>query len=91
MQSSFPDAERRKDSPKYIFYIHTPHNSIEASQRLSKIIPDQPALEGVPFEVVGGLDRARALAEEELSIPISPHLTEAEVGDVVTAVNEFCP
>lgn len=68
---------------------HLRAKDVQAGVHYPKIIPDQPALEGVPFEVFGGLERARALADDELSVPISPHLTDAEIDEVITAVNEL--
>jgi dTDP-3-amino-3,4,6-trideoxy-alpha-D-glucose transaminase len=51
-----------------------------------RLIPDQPALRGQPFEVRSSLPRATALAAGEVSLPIHPFLTDDEVSRVVAAV-----
>ena len=50
-------------------------------------IPDQKALEGVPFEAPGGYENARRLCASEVSLPIHPYLSEAEVAEVIATVN----
>jgi dTDP-4-amino-4,6-dideoxygalactose transaminase len=54
-----------------------------------QLISDQKALAGVPFEVRGELKHAAQLAAEEVSLPIHPYLTDAEVARVVDAVNSW--
>ncbi len=51
-----------------------------------RLIPEQPALRGQPFEVRTPLSRAGALAACEVSLPIHPFLTDGEVSRVVSAV-----
>ncbi len=55
------------------------------------LIPDQPALRDVPARVAGGLERARAFAEREVSLPIHPLLDDAAVDAVVAACNAWRP
>lgn len=53
---------------------------------------DQPCLASAPagsYESFGELPRARALAAREVSLPITPDLTDAEVARVVEAVNSW--
>jgi dTDP-4-amino-4,6-dideoxygalactose transaminase len=52
-------------------------------------IPDQKALEGVPFEAPGGYENARRLCASEVSLPIHPYLNDGEVAEVIAAVNSF--
>ena len=52
-------------------------------------IPDQKALGGVPFEVPDGCENARRLCASEVSLPIHPYLDDAEVAEVIAAVNAF--
>lgn len=61
--------------------VHYPH-----------LIPDQAAIhEYGHFEVVGDLPRARRYAEGEVSLPIHPFLSEAEVGHVIACCNAWRP
>jgi dTDP-4-amino-4,6-dideoxygalactose transaminase len=52
-------------------------------------IPDQKALSGVPFETPDGYENARRLCANEVSLPIHPYLTDAEVAEMIEAVNSF--
>jgi dTDP-3-amino-3,4,6-trideoxy-alpha-D-glucose transaminase len=54
-----------------------------------RLIPDQGALAGATYQVLGDLRRAKDLAECELSLPIHPYLTDEEVGRVIDAVNAW--
>jgi dTDP-3-amino-3,4,6-trideoxy-alpha-D-glucose transaminase len=53
------------------------------------LIPDQEALRETNFACFGPLDRARRLAEEELSLPIHPYMTDAEVDAVLDALRRW--
>jgi dTDP-4-amino-4,6-dideoxygalactose transaminase len=52
-------------------------------------IPDQKALDGVPLEAPGGYENAKRLCASEVSLPIHPYLNDAEVAEVIAAVNSF--
>lgn len=52
-------------------------------------IPDQNALNGVQLETPDGCQNARRLCASEVSLPIHPHLNDAEVAEVIAAVNSF--
>jgi dTDP-4-amino-4,6-dideoxygalactose transaminase len=52
-------------------------------------IPDQKALDGVPFEAPDGYENARRLCASEVSLPIHPYLNDGEVAKVIAAVNSF--
>ena len=53
------------------------------------LIPDQPAMTGVKFEVVGTLANARRISRSEVTLPIHPYLTEDEVACVIDACNRW--
>jgi dTDP-4-amino-4,6-dideoxygalactose transaminase len=52
------------------------------------VCPDQPAARGIGTIVGGELPVARRLAANELSLPIHPHMTDAEVALVIDACRE---
>jgi dTDP-4-amino-4,6-dideoxygalactose transaminase len=52
-------------------------------------IPEQRALDGVPFESIGELPVARRICRSEISLPIHPYLTDIEIEQVITACNEW--
>ncbi len=63
---------------------------IQTAVHYPRIIPDQQALsDGAPHHVLGNLPNARRLAQEELSLPIHPFVTDAEVDRVIAAVNAW--
>ncbi len=68
---------------------HLRQAGIQTVVHYPTLIPDQPALRATPFEVEGELTRAAAFAGGELSLPIHPHLTDAEVDRVIEALNRW--
>jgi dTDP-3-amino-3,4,6-trideoxy-alpha-D-glucose transaminase len=68
---------------------HLRATGVETAVHYPRLIPDQEALAGTAFEVVGDLQRAKELADCEVSIPIHPYLSDAEVARVVAAVNAW--
>jgi len=52
-------------------------------------IPDQPAMAGVPFEVIGELARAQRICGAEVSLPIHPYLQDNEIERVVDVCNQW--
>lgn len=70
------DPARRDSLVKPAFGIHYP-----------VAIPDQKALDGVPFEAPSGYENARRLCASEVSLPIHPYLSDAEVAEVIATVN----
>ncbi len=69
------------------FVRHLGARGIRAAVHYPHLIPQQPALRGCAFEVLGELPRAEALAATEVSLPIHPYLTDGEVERVVAAVD----
>jgi dTDP-4-amino-4,6-dideoxygalactose transaminase len=52
-------------------------------------IPEQKALHGVPFEVIGDYPNARRIAGGEVSLPIHPYLRDDEADCVIAACNAW--
>lgn len=50
-------------------------------------VPEQPALSGLAFEILGGIETARNLCRSEVSLPIHPYLTDQEINRVIAACN----
>jgi dTDP-3-amino-3,4,6-trideoxy-alpha-D-glucose transaminase len=76
-------------SRRAAFIEHARTRGVLTGIHYPRLIPDQAALAGQPFEIRSDLRRAAALAEEEVSLPIHPYLTDAEVDRVVAAVNAW--
>ena len=71
------------------FRAHLDAGGVPTAVHYPALIPDQPALSSVPHDVVGTVERARALTEEEVSLPIHAYLLDSEVERVVQLVNEW--
>lgn len=70
------------------FWQHMQNHMISIGEHYPIAIPDQRALAQVPFEIApGGIEQARSFCRSEVSLPIHPYLTEAEVSTVIGAVN----
>jgi dTDP-3-amino-3,4,6-trideoxy-alpha-D-glucose transaminase len=52
-------------------------------------IPEQRALAGGNFEVIGGIDSARQICRSEVSLPIHPYLNDEEISQVIDACNAW--
>ena len=64
---------------------------IQVGIHYPELIPRQAALRDVPHVVVGELTHAERYSRDELSLPISPHLDDAEVDRVIERVNAWKP
>jgi dTDP-3-amino-3,4,6-trideoxy-alpha-D-glucose transaminase len=62
---------------------------ILAGEHYPILIPDQEALKGVNFACFGPLLRARSFAASEISLPVHPYMTDAEVETVLAALAEW--
>jgi dTDP-4-amino-4,6-dideoxygalactose transaminase len=63
---------------------------ISASEHYPMAIPDQNAMGGVSFEIIpSGIERARTFCRSQVSLPIHPYLTDAEVSQVIETVNQW--
>ena len=70
------------------FQRHMRDAGVLTGEHYPVAIPDQPAMRGCEFEA-RTLDRARKWCASEVSLPVHPYLTQAEVGRVVEAANRF--
>lgn len=53
------------------------------------LVPDQAAMPAGRFSIIGELTKARQFAASEVSLPIHPYLSDAEVEQVVAACNRW--
>lgn len=79
------DPDRRAD-----FMAHLGQAGIQAGQHYPVLIPDQKAItdRGTPH-VHGDLATARRFADGEVSLPIHPYMTDAEVAHVIATVGTW--
>ncbi len=72
------------------FETHLDAAGVAAGRHYPHLIPDQEAMRGAdPATLLSPLTRARAFAAREVSLPIHPHLDDAEVERVVAACNAW--
>lgn len=81
----FPVLSSRRDA----LIAHLRAHDIQSAVHYPGLIPHQAALRSVPFEVAGMLERAEAFARSEVSLPIHPFMTDADVARVIDACNAF--
>jgi dTDP-4-amino-4,6-dideoxygalactose transaminase len=90
------------ESVHHLFPILVPENRAAFMQHLKdhgvatgihypRLISDQPALEPVEILTWGTLTMADKFAAQELSLPMHPHLTDAQVSRVIAACNSWQP
>jgi dTDP-3-amino-3,4,6-trideoxy-alpha-D-glucose transaminase len=68
---------------------HLQASGIAAGIHYPTAIPDQPAMSKAAFEMADACVLARQICASEVSLPIHPYLTDAEVACVIDAVNAF--
>lgn len=73
------------------FRAHLEARQVQSNVHYPQMIPRQPALASIRYEVLGSLARAEALAASEVSLPIHPYLSDDDVARVVAAVMDFAP
>ncbi|HYV61216.1 MAG TPA: DegT/DnrJ/EryC1/StrS family aminotransferase [Bryobacteraceae bacterium] len=83
----FPVCVAGEGQSAFLKYMRT--SGVTAGIHYPVAIPDQPALAKTPFELAGDGAIARRFCASEASLPIHPYLTEAEVDQVVCAVNAW--
>ena len=71
------------------FRAHLEKGGVRTAVHYPTLIPSQPALSSVPLEVVGTVERALAMTEEEVSLPIHAYLWDSEVERIVQLANEW--
>lgn len=81
----FPILVNPKRKKDFIAWMHS--REVLCGEHYPALIPRQPAMAGIRFEVFGELAVAERIAASEVSLPIHPYLTEAEVSLVVDACN----
>jgi dTDP-3-amino-3,4,6-trideoxy-alpha-D-glucose transaminase len=74
---------------KAAFLEHLGISGITAGEHYPSIIPDQPVMAHAAFELADDCANARRFAASEVSLPIHPYLTQAEVEQVIAAVNAW--
>ena len=82
------DAEHRSQ-----LLSHLREAGVQAAVHYPGLIPDQAAMQHdlSQFQNVGPLERARELCRTEVSLPISPYLTNDEADRVIELVNAWSP
>lgn len=78
-------------APRQGLLDHLRQEGVLALVHYPVAIPDQPCLAGRPALLLDDLTQARALAREEVSLPITPDLGDAEIDRVIAAVNTWRP
>jgi dTDP-3-amino-3,4,6-trideoxy-alpha-D-glucose transaminase len=78
-------APPRKDA----FQAHMRAAGVETGEHYPVAVFDQPALRGVPCEVVGDCSRAIRFCASQVSLPVHPYLADSEVAAVLSAVNDW--
>jgi dTDP-4-amino-4,6-dideoxygalactose transaminase len=74
------------------FQAHLQARGVQSGVHYPRLITEQPALvETGQSVVLGPLERARAFAEREVSLPIHPYLTDSEIDAVVQACDSWRP
>lgn len=81
------------EAPRDGLIAHLRQQGVLAQVHYPVAIPDQPALRGREdlAETFEDLPQARRLAAGEVSLPITPDLEDAEVDQVIEAVNRWRP
>jgi len=83
----FPVTAPAAKKPSLLAWLR--EKGILAGEHYPILIPDQEAMASVNSACFGSLDRARDLATTEVSLPIHPYMTDAEVDAVIEAVAEW--
>lgn len=64
-------------------------NGVLGGEHYPILIPDQPAMAGVNSACFGPLERARRLADEEVSLPIHPYMDDKDVDTVLGVIERW--
>lgn len=71
------------------FRAHLDRARVSSAIHYPISIPRQAALQAVPFEALDALEETSHYCDSEVSLPIHPYMTDAEVGRVISAVNSW--
>jgi dTDP-3-amino-3,4,6-trideoxy-alpha-D-glucose transaminase len=74
---------------KRAFIDYLTSSGVESGEHYPAIIPDQPAMAHIAFELAGDCATARRIAGSEVSLPINPYLTNEEVTRVIEVLNAW--
>jgi len=80
----FVDPNRKRE-----FMEHMHSREVVVAEHYPTPVFEQKAIQTVKYEVVGGVERAKQLCHSEVSLPIHPYLTDAEVAAVIDACNAW--
>jgi dTDP-4-amino-4,6-dideoxygalactose transaminase len=85
----FPVLVNPDRKPAFKEYLRT--SSVQPAEHYPLIIPDQPVMAHTVFDFADDCANARRIAASEVSLPIHPYLTDAEVARVIEVVNAWRP
>ncbi|HUQ93968.1 MAG TPA: DegT/DnrJ/EryC1/StrS family aminotransferase [Bryobacteraceae bacterium] len=74
---------------KSLFMSYLRNNEVSSGEHYPTPIPSQRALQGVAHLILDGCETANEICRSEVSLPIHPYLTEAEVSHVIEVVNAW--
>lgn len=74
---------------KAAFIAHMKTAGVLCGEHYPIAIPDQPAMQNVAHETEGSCERAREWCAAQVSLPIHPYLSGAEVDCVIEAANAW--
>ncbi len=77
------------DEAKQDFRAHMERCGVQTGEHYPRPMFDQPALDGLPHEIAGAAEAARAFCRREASLPVHPYLTGSEVEAVIEACNRW--
>jgi dTDP-4-amino-4,6-dideoxygalactose transaminase len=77
------------EGERQAFMAHLDQAGIGSGIHYPALIPEQPALAGVPHECLDSLAQARRFASTEVSLPIHPYMSDEQVQRVISACNAW--
>jgi dTDP-3-amino-3,4,6-trideoxy-alpha-D-glucose transaminase len=83
----FPVRVLGAEKPAFLEYLR--QNGVQAGEHYPVLIPDQEAMRDVNSVSFGPLERARSLANQEVSLPIHPYMTDIETARVLDVVSAW--
>jgi dTDP-3-amino-3,4,6-trideoxy-alpha-D-glucose transaminase len=78
-----------KPERKGSFMAHLQASGVCCGEHYPTLIPDQPAMAGQQFEVIGNCENASRISSSETSLPIHPYLTAEQVARVIEICNAW--
>jgi dTDP-4-amino-4,6-dideoxygalactose transaminase len=65
------------------------HQGVQTGIHYPVLIPDQQAMKGLEYQVMGDLAQAAFIADHEVSLPIHPYMTDEEIVEVVRVIHSY--